>query len=283
MKLTSQHLKAIQKLLQTGTRSTSSKALIHYCRAYGIGNENGNSQHFSARDLEQLNQLFRQHYHGDIRQPFATQHCRFDSDTLDEKLAPAVFASQLIFAAIDPSTKLPHWSADISIHHQGFIPTLAQDYCDPNKIARLIIVENGDMMNHAHRWMPDLPRLWRSALLLYRGHGDNQRHVKTLVQQLPANTPLAIYPDLDPQGIRIAAEYLPRASHIIVPANWQALRGDNPYNRREKYLEQTQRQHSTPSHPILQQLSDHLAQKQLALMQEKHHHLGRLKVLTLRT
>lgn len=279
--LNQHHLKAIHKLHQRGDNHTNVSSLVKYCRDNSIGTPHQKTQHFSNSERDFLIHLFHKYYDGDINAPFDSQcHNRYDNKHRREKTgAPPVFAANLIFASISPQAPLPHINTPLPIHYNGYLSTLRAQHCDPQKIHRLIIVENGDMMNQAHQWMPDLPNEWQTALLLYRGQGENQTHVKHLIQQLTPTIPLAIYPDLDPAGMHIAAEYLPRAHALIMPhQNAPTLQ---KYNDSDTYHNQITNRKTAPNHPTLAALHHWLIQHQLAIMQEKHHHIGKLIALPL--
>lgn len=261
---------------------TSNKTLIAYCHTHGIGKViNHTTYELSQHDLEQLRRDYETQSGCPIHQvPNLTS--RSNNPNQNEKSgAEGVFAANLAFAALDPSAILPHNSLSISINHLGFVPTIRAEHCNPAKIHRLIIVENGDLLNSITQWLPLLPEQWQTGLVLYRGHGNNNPHTQTLLKRLADHVPVAYYPDLDPQGIHIAEQYLPRINALIIPTDYLALTRDHRYNQRDKHAQQIQQNNRLPTHPKLAILYQHLLSEQLAIMQEKHHHIGTLTALAL--
>jgi hypothetical protein len=87
-----------------------------------------------------------------------------------------------------------------------------------DKIKKIVILENGAMMTNWCQTENLLPEKYKGALLLYRGHGDNQRGIKNLLSSLHHDTDIGIYYDYDAPGLSMAEGLLNgRTGDLIIP------------------------------------------------------------------
>ncbi len=185
----------------------------------------------------------------------------------DEKLAASrVFGAMVMVARADGTAlKLTAGPATV--------PPSALLNVDPEALIveqePVVVVENGAVMRHWHEL--NLPDQVKSAVLIYRGHGDDAHHVVDLLKGGGAACRVGFF-DFDPAGLQMGLT-LP-IDALLVPAEWPALTADcawvRDYNKSEAFWQQGAslqylKQHASPS---LAMLVAHMEQHQLALTQE---------------
>ena len=246
--------------------------LLHH--EHAIGTQIVNGLRLYDQDYLLLQQLYAQYRKDNVLAELPTQLNRLDAVNIhrnEKSTSRQVFADQLVLASIHH--RLPLKSASLEIGYPCLVPTVDVSEFDSAGITRLVVLENATMLMTLHQWYQCLPEIWQSSLFIYRGQGQNQTRVKSLLAQLGRSIPVAIYADFDPSGLSIVMDYLSiRAVSIIIPKGWQHLSRHHPCNQTEKYLDQILEQPHLPNklanHPTLNHLFMSMQAEKLALMQE---------------
>lgn len=283
MELNYRELKVIQRVLQLKRLiNPLNKTWTRLHAEHQIGIINGNEILFTESELEFIAIIYKKFVKLEPEEDFNLDEDRFDTanKVKNEKASEVgVFSDLLVFAAV--TAHLPLKESDVPIGYKGFVATVDHDVIDTSKISKLIILENGTMLTRLHDWIQQLPIEWQDGLFLYRGHGNNNRHVCSLLISLPKNTKVAYYGDLDPIGLNIAASYLKmRELSILVPECWCKLTRNHIDNRESVFFKQALRSRDLnvdESLPFsLRRIYEHVYLNQLAVMQENVNRLGRL-------
>lgn len=252
---------------------------------YQVGRKQGRQLHLSSNDLALLTAIYTRH---SKVAPAVNVELNQDRMTLvdyykDEKIGGFnVFADQLVFGSIFAT--LPLKTGAVNIGFKGLLATTTLDKVVVSEIKRLIIVENGAMMNRLFDWHHNLTFDWQQSLFLYRGHGQNINTVLNLLRQVCDTTSIAFYGDLDPYGVHIAT-YLNKIKPIgfVVPRIWRELRSNHVDNNMSKHLKQIAQCHDISLDIdvplVFRKIFKHLQLNQIALMQENVNRLGQLEVI----
>lgn len=253
---------------------------------YQIGTVHGKEFHLTSKELEYLQScIYAKQVKVVPEQSLNLQSDRMDllNFLKDEKSGGySVFGDQLVLASVH--AKLPLKQGDVTIGYKGLVPTVHADELVCNKIAKLIIVENGTMLTRLFDWYGQLPEKWQDSLFIYRGQGQNARQVFKLLASLPEHTEMAFYGDFDPFGLNIAAHFFKcRTMSILIPQCWQEITRNHVDNNTVKFFEQIHSSHDLSidaAQPLaLRNLYRHIHSNQIALMQENVNRLGVLSEL----
>ncbi len=112
-----------------------------------------------------------------------------------------------------------------------------------DKIERLVVIENSELLVQSERLIATLPEQWQSnTLVVYRGHGESQQQIKTLLQALKPNAQVAFYFDYDFSGMKLINAFMSYVScpaSIITPSHTdkQLKQLTNYENFSKQYLE----------------------------------------------
>jgi len=86
-----------------------------------------------------------------------------------------------------------------------------------DKIERLVVIENSELLVQSDRLIATLPEQWQSnTLVVYRGHGESQQQIKTLLQALNPGAQVAFYFDYDFSGMKLINAFM---VHVSCPAS----------------------------------------------------------------
>ncbi|MBS9405341.1 hypothetical protein KG088_17145 [Halomonas sp. TRM85114] len=98
---------------------------------------------------------------------------------------------------------------DICLLPNSYLSLKDPDMLDLSRYQRVLIVENGAMMENLEGMEAILPSEYREATLyVYRGHDSSARRVSELVSALTSTHRLGLFCDYDMAGLDIAAQYL---------------------------------------------------------------------------
>ncbi|MFD1243825.1 DUF7281 domain-containing protein [Paralysiella testudinis] len=284
-------LMQIQKALrERPTHVKANKIWQQLHHEENIGTPGSGGLILSESDLSHLETIYARHSKQSAEHRLPKHSDRMDTAAVyrNEKYsARNVFADMLVFAA--PHATLPLKQGHVPGGIKGLVPTVMLPELAIADIHKLIVVENGNMLTRWHDWHLLLPENWQDALLLYRGHGQNSKQVRQLINLLPENSKLAIYPDFDPAGLGIAADFAQlRHFSVAIPQNWPQLRRNHPDNQEAQFIRQTQStidaaltKKLQPFPPLTLMLA-HLKQQHLALMQENCLRLGGLQMVEIK-
>ena len=300
LKLTRQEQKVIEKLLiERPSRRKANKTLLKLVgQGFGALAANHiiiyNQKDFAdiAKVIDKLN------ISDDLNAPSqlnaASNRLEVAKYRADEKWSQAtVFAQQILIVGMDcpipllkPSSneatpnpaqrtvdqydQYEHY--DMPATPIGVLPSMQTEFLDINRFKKLIIIENGQLMTHWWQWRDNLPANWQSALLIYRGHGDNLAWVLSILPMLPVECEVLLSFDVDLSGLRMTSRYAQLCSAKVSTLLPKTVFASNstipPYNQPHKITEQIDGAPVSsllePLQPFYQLLIDH----NLALMQE---------------
>lgn len=285
--LNNRELKVIQQTLQLKRNFNQlNKTWSKLHKEHQLGVINGNEIIFSNDELDFIKTIYQKFVKLEPEENYTLDRNRLDTANIvkNEKASTVgVFADQLVFSAV--KAYLPLKKDNVYIGYKGFVATVNYSEIETNKITKLVILENGTMLTRLHDWTGQLPAEWLDSLFLYRGHGENSRHVSSLISSLPESTKLAYFGDLDPIGLNIAAGYLKlRKLSILVPECWSILTRNHIDNRDSVFFNQVHKSRDLvldddlPS--TLKDVYRHVYLNQLAIMQENVNRLGKLIAIT---
>lgn len=283
MDLNNRELKVIQATLQLKKNvNTLNKTWEKLHKEHQLGIINKNEIRFTNNELDFIKTIYKKFVKVEPEVSYSLDKDRLDTANVvkNEKASEVgVFADQLVFAAV--KAYLPLNQDDVFIGYRGFVATINHAEIQASKIKKLVVLENGTMLTRLHDWIDQLPFEWVDSLFLYRGHGNNNRHVMNLLANLPESAAVAYYGDLDPIGLNIAAGfYKLRSLSVLVPECWSMLTRNHIDNRDSVFFYQVQKSQDLeldddlPSK--LKEIYRHVYQNQLAVMQENVNRLGKL-------
>lgn len=287
MNLNNRELKVIQSTLQLKKNvNTLNKTWEKLHKEHQLGIINKNEIRFTNDELDFIKTIYKKFVKVEPEISYSLDKDRLDTANVmkNEKASEVgVFADQLVFAAV--KAYLPLNQADVFIGYKGFVATVNHAEIQASKIKKLIILENGTMLTRLHDWIEHLPEQWLNSLFLYRGHGNNNRHVMKLLVDLPSDAEVAYYGDLDPIGLNIAAGfYKLRSLSVLVPECWSLLTRNHIDNRDSVFLYQVQKSQDLDLDddlPLtLKNIYKYVYQNQIAIMQENVNRLGKLIAIT---
>lgn len=86
-----------------------------------------------------------------------------------------------------------------------------------DKIERLVVIENSELLVQSDRLIATLPEEWQSnTLVVYRGHGESQQQIKTLLRALKPSAQVAFYFDYDFSGMKLINAFM---AYVSCPAS----------------------------------------------------------------
>lgn len=263
-------ISVIQKALQRADRKVKlTKTWIDMHNALGVGEIVGASLILSTTDRDLLRDWVKNNAGidplsndnlGDSRMDVALQG-------RDEKLASgSVFGSMIQVAranggAIDLTTG----SATVP---PGSLLSVDPDHLKVSH-ETIILVENGAVMRDWHRL--HLPDSLQSALLIYRGHGENAADVLKVLSEGGASSKIGFF-DFDPAGLQMGLTAPVDA--LLIPAYWKSFTDDSPwvrdFNKPSAFWQQGGNLRYLDRHApdTLKPIIEHIKQHLLALTQE---------------
>ncbi|MGX1201043.1 DUF7281 domain-containing protein [Marinobacter sp. MBR-105] len=231
---------AIRRLLQSGRKTARRNQVwtrIH--NETGAGVLDAREIHFTMDDLWRLREYGRQITGLDPQfDTTAGSRVELAQKTSNEKLAADSVFGDLLVMATAGNTELKVSGQPVRTP-PGSVLSVHVNALDYDALAkqRLVMIENGGLMTH---WQDiRLPEGWKDCILVYRGHRENVRHARRLVQAQPSDQ-LGLYYDFDPQGLYMALAT--GKGHAFVPAQWEAWSRDGPLpsgvNQRDAFRRQ---------------------------------------------
>jgi len=263
-------IKAAQRVVKKGTERVVDNAINRELQAtVGVGYVSGRHICFSVQDRVAIESYFSKQINMPLREVKLDVRDRVAvaSQVENEKWASGtVFESLLNVASAKP---IPTRHGDV-ITPFGCVFSLPLETLDLARIDRVVIVENGAALVHWENVEHALPEQYKGALILYRGHGGNQRQMKDLINMLPANARLCLYCDFDPAGLNLAINIANgRQFDFATPAcsheDMRAMSKADAYN--EQYEILTLLKNS--NNPVVVDIVNLMLANRLAITQEK--------------
>lgn len=279
-------LEVAQKALRQRKRQVVMNATwreIHV--QWGVGTPLGRNLSLTSDDLGVLRERCQRHFGGDIVNIDRSQR-RSDlaGDITDEKLSrQAAFGNLIRVASTEGGV---YFSTQERAGSAAWLPTPAGTLLsldaeglvfDPECMARILVIENGDLMERWWDILPTLPEKWRSqTLLAYRGHRHDSAILKKWIEKHRGDVTLGFYGDLDPAGLMIAisnyAAIVPEGKFAILapeipeelPSDWSKATKFNDQTAARAYLES---RHAL--YPGWARLINGVLEHQIAITQEK--------------
>ena len=263
-------IRAAQRVVKKGADRVLDNAVNRELQAVvGVGYVSGRHICFSVQDRLAIDSYFSKQLNMPLRQVELDVRDRVEaaSQVENEKWASGtVFESLLSVAS---TGIIPTRHGDVSTPY-GCVFSLPLDALDWERVDSIVIVENGAAIVHWKNIEDALPKQYKGALLLYRGHGANQRHMKELVSMLPASARVCLYCDFDPAGINLAmnianGRHFDLAIPACSPEEMRAMSRPDAYNEQYETLASLIKSSS----PAVADIAKLMQENRLAVMQEK--------------
>lgn len=203
----SREYKAISRVIKSGNKTVQKTGVwtaIH--EETGCGTVSGRNITFNDTELDRLRRYAISRTGLD---PLfdSTEGSRIDiaAKTADEKLAQnSVFGDLVVMATLGSAT-LPVAGKEVEIP-QGTVLSVPIGQIKTAALTdrRVLVVENGAIMPECQKLR--LPQSWANAVVIYRGHGENAKHVAALIRSQPSDK-LGLFYDFDPDGLAMALSF----------------------------------------------------------------------------
>ena len=191
---------------------------------HGVGRISGNSTiTFTQKDRDYLqgwmNEELGLNPHSNIELP--TSRVEAARYSKSEKVSGKNVFADLIKVARADGTAINTRTGPAILPPRCFMNTQASNLILENET--VVIIENGELIRDWSRL--DLPKELSSSLLIYRGHEEDAREVKQLLEMNPPAKSVGFY-DFDPAGMSIGLSNNHDA--ILVPADISLWTKENP-------------------------------------------------------
>ncbi|QFU02077.1 hypothetical protein FIU83_10530 [Halomonas sp. THAF5a] len=209
---------SVQKVLryqQASVTWTNSWAQLH--EELGIGTRIGKKLHLTERDRDVLANAFQRELGADLRTLDMQQdRIGMAGAVRDEKLSGKAALGSLQRVAMPGGAVVVRGDAPEAVR----VPTppgavlsveTSRLGLDTETCRRVMVIENGAVMDRWWDLLPLLPTAWRSdTLICYRGHDHGQGALNRWLKALPERVHLGYCGDYDAGGVSIAVNtYLP--------------------------------------------------------------------------
>lgn len=261
----SREFKAIARIVKAGRKTVQNNGVwsaIH--NETGCGSVTGRTIVFTDNDLDILRRYAKSLTGLDPLHD-TTGGSRIDlaGQVSNEKLSTQSVFGHLVVMATLGSGRVPITGQEIAVP-QGTVLSVPSDKLEISTLADrpILVVENGAIMPECHRLQ--LPASWANAVVIYRGHNENARHVATLIDSQPSEK-LGLFYDFDPDGLSMALSF--GKGHILIP---EALPSSAP-SKRSTFRQQAstiKRLKKRSSNTPWAQVVDVMDSMELAIMQE---------------
>lgn len=242
-------LKAIQGQPEARLRPE----LAGIAKGLNLGRVRGQHRIVCAEEIETLIAFAKKQTNWDFETEIRAGD-RTDAATDNEKLGGR--------AAYDRMVMVRHWR-DSGVSAR----IISVDALDRLEFNSVLMIENAAVMFHFHRLAVKWPAQISNPLILFRG--DKQFSPKWVSGWLKVDArPVDAVPDLDPEGLAIAARY-PRLRHLIVPGEGDLpARAQINHNRFLRQIARTGRECPRPDHPDISFWWRYLVKRESAIPQE---------------
>lgn len=250
------------------------------CDEVNVGHLNGKKINFTFDDLSLLEYYGDNLYGSSIIAINLDAKDRMESswDTSEDKWSQRGVFEALLPMARDQRLPLPVKDDSNFITPPGVVVSLSADKIDITKIESLLVIENGTLMTHWNELIPLLPKEYKSSLIVYRGHGQNQNILVELIGDLSDDIPVGIFNDFDGAGYDMALNLAEiRSIDILHPSKWNEIHKLpkeklKKLNKQDSFLDQTEqlmrRINSTSTPKLIMDMLIYLREHRFAITQE---------------
>ncbi|WP_409421687.1 hypothetical protein ABHF91_01230 [Pseudaeromonas sp. ZJS20] len=272
-------LTCLQKLLrQRNTYVRVNARLQAYANELGVGRRVGDVLYFSQQELDRIETALSRELGGQVRAMDlqASDRMTMATQARDEKLARSGVFESLLTVARAQGLPIPLVNGMTLVTPEGVSINLRSEQLDLQRLTGLLVVENGSLLTHWPDWVGLLPAECQQALIVYRGHGINQRLLQSLLRNLPESTNVYGFFDFDPAGVNMLQHlHLLRPLTAVVPVDWSRLH-QHPaikhINKPEDFTRQREQlAYLVPQNDLAQELAEiynYLMAHKLAITQE---------------
>lgn len=200
-----------------------SKLWQEICHDINIGQVRGKDIHFTHKDLNTLETYGDGLFGYSILELNLDAMDRMDSSehTSEDKWSKGGVFEVMLPMARSHLLPLPVKGDSNFITPPGVVVSLQLNMIDTTKIDSILIIENGTLMTHWDELVPLLPSEFQHSLIIYRGHGQNQNMLVSLINSLPKDTPVGVFYDFDAAGYDMALKLAEiRTISILHPSDW---------------------------------------------------------------
>ncbi|MDH6016541.1 hypothetical protein AB4519_20305 [Vibrio splendidus] len=255
-----------------------SKASNQLVSETGIVHYRAKGQYMITQDeLSEIERYYDEYLGGSLRL-FTQESNRIDASKVssDEKSAKGGVFEALL--SIVPLCELHLTSGVISKDIKAIISVPFESLII-DKIDKLVVIENSELLVQSSRLMQTLPNEWQTGtLLVYRGHGESQKQIKSLLESLRSKTQVGFYFDYDLSGMKLIntlMRYVDCQASIITPrfTNEQLKRLTSKINYAKQYIEGRQLLTKTYEsdvdfEKVIHQTTQNLLNSELSVTQE---------------
>ncbi|MGR5168646.1 DUF7281 domain-containing protein [Vibrio astriarenae] len=251
-------------------RIPANKSNTEVCRLVEVGAVSGNSILLSRSELREIEKYFTSTLGQNLLTFQQSSNSRMDTARpgISEKSAKGGVFQQLISLAGNVNIPLKN-QPDVP-KEARYVASVELDDLDFPRFSRVLIIENGELMVRWKDVVLSLPDEWQSAVLVYRGHGKNQKDLPTLIECFDNNAvEVGFFYDYDPAGLDMV-EQLSNAKHYwVVPAlNLELFLSINKLDEFLKQLEQLDRLKSRDVSASIREHLTFIEKNTLAITQE---------------
>ncbi len=271
MKLDKNTVRAAQRLIQKSPKIVNESAVIReIVEELEIADIRNKKIYFTAENLAYIEKYFDKLLGKQLLAIDLDVDTRFGASgqLINEKWARGgVFEAMLSLAG---NTPIPVFGD--TIHTQpGTVFSMRYEKLDINKIVKLLIVENGEVITNWDKVIPQLPNEYQNALLLFKGYGENQKYLEIMLRELKPDIDVGIFFDHDAAGVDMAlklAEY--RHIDIVIPTHLPAsLLTKSKADEFEKQFPQLRKRVNCQKTPLqVKAILENIEHGKLAITQE---------------
>ncbi|WP_108444491.1 DUF7281 domain-containing protein [Halomonas denitrificans] len=272
-------IKALQRVLRQPTDQVRlGQVWRHIHEEHGIGTPQGRTLRLLAHDLDRIRRVY------DRLTNNAGLHVNLDQDrvSLAGHLPDEKISTHQAFSTLQ---RVAHTKGEMTIRAGDtalplpcppgvLLAVLGDMLILPPETQNVLVVENGAVMERWWQIVPLLPDALRhNTLILYRGHDQGARELKTLLADWADRISLHLFVDFDAAGLEIAqgvfADVPARQQQVVIPVfplELKKSRKEGEYFKQLEQLARLERQHGLSAE--LRQAVQLMKQERLALSQE---------------
>ncbi|EHU9520776.1 MULTISPECIES: DUF7281 domain-containing protein [Vibrio] len=213
-------VKLAQQLVKLSKRQLPDKpSYRQICDEVGIGEFRRGKIHLTYCELRKLEHFLDDLLGTTVIDVSLDFDSRFDASlTLSqEKWAKGdVFKSMINMSS--STSYIPLVSGEDIKTSIGTVISVRKEFLDVKRINKLVVIENGEVLVYWEHVIKLLPLEYKDAVIVYRGHGDNQTAVREVIRGLSKETKVLVFYDYDAAGIDMALNLAEiRSIDLLVP------------------------------------------------------------------